>query len=172
MKTTLIYITIIAIILIIVYLFWRKKNKEQVVVNKPTTPNPSAGTTTNPSAGTPSNTYQPSPGGLPPSGYATATSPASDPEIINILNYSASDIAFLTVRQRINALNKLGVYTNQQAETAILQAAQAGVLDKKQVSGAWVVPGLLLQNSIVSFNNDPKIIAALAGNSMYKPVLK
>ena len=163
---------IIAIIIaIIVYLFWKKRNQ----ITKPattTTTNPSAGTTTNPSAGTPSNTYQPSPNGLPSSGYATATSPASDPEIINLLNYSASDIAFLTIRQRINGLNKLGIYNNQEAETVTLQAAQAGVLDKKQVSGAWIVPGLLLQNSIVQFNNDPKIIAALAGNSMYKPVLK
>lgn len=169
MKTTLIYIAIIAAILIIFYFVWKKRNAAKTSgATKPTsgTQTPTGGGTQAPS------TYTPTPGGLPSAGYATATSPASDPELINILNYSAGDIAYLTIRQRINALNKLGVYTNQQAETAILQAAQAGVLDKKQVSGAWIVPGMLLQNSIVSFNNDPKIIAALASNSMYKPVLK
>jgi hypothetical protein len=168
MKTTLIYAAIIIVILIIIYFAW--KTTKTSTQTQPT----SGGTQTQPTSGgtqAPS-TYTPTPGGLPTAGYATAISPASDPELINILNYSAGDIAYLTVRQRINALNKLGVYTNQQAETAILQAAQAGVVDKKQVSGAWVVPGLLLQNSIVSFNNDPKIIAALANNTMYKPVLK
>lgn len=166
MKTISIYIIIIAIILLVFYFIWRKKNKtDNISIINPPVSMPPPKTQLN-------NTYTPTHGGLPPSGYATATSPASDPEIINILNYSAGDIAFLTVKQRIQALNKLGVYNNQQAEEVALQAAQAGVLDKKQVSGSWGVPALLLQSSIVRFNNDPEIIAALASNSMYKPVLK
>lgn len=157
---------IIIVLVIIIYFIWKKKKAAVSTQTQPNTPKQSN------SGSTPTSVYTPTSGGLPTSGFATSTSFASDPELINILNYSASDIAYLTVRQRINALNKLGIYNNQAAETAIMQAAQAGVLDKKQVSGAWVVPGMLLQLSITRFNNDPKIIAALANNTMYKPVLK
>lgn len=155
MKSIYIYIVVIAILLIL--LVWKKRELKPATTPKQVQ--------SNHQRPVPQNTTQ-----IPTAGFTMASVMGSDPEILNLLNYSVYDVSYISIKQAIAAREKLGGISTIQANQLLEQAQKNCDVNKTgSKSGVCSVYSLTLEALIRGLNQNPDVMAALSNNPNYKP---